>query len=81
MKNPQEILKELIKEAADNVDGKFDYTSDPTTIVAERFAQQYIDANKELVEMLEYFVYANMLSVEGDELAKELIAKHKQDEQ
>lgn len=53
MKNPQEILKELIKEAADNVDGKFDYTSDPTTIVAERFAQQYIDANKELVEMLE----------------------------
>ena len=38
-------------------------------------------SNKELVEMLEYFVYANMLSVEGDELAKELIAKHKQDEQ
>lgn len=39
------------------------------TEIAQRHTQQYIDANKELVEMLEYFVEANMLSVEGDELA------------
>lgn len=74
---------EANKELVDEVENLQSIDSLRRGVVEKRdeTIKELQQSNKELVEMLEYFLEANILSVEGDELAKELINKYKSDEQ